>query len=77
MPPGPIDGCSGHWDPASPRGGIPNTHCRAWHRVGVREVWADGHMKKIQRCQHSYFIDAETKVQRGKVTRPKSQLLSD
>lgn len=47
MLPGPIDGRSGHWDPASPRVGIPNTHCRARHTVGVREVWADGHMEGI------------------------------
>lgn len=77
MLPGPIDGHSGHWDPASPRVGISNTHCRARHTVGVREVWADGHMEGIQRCQHSYFTDAETEVQRSEVTSPKSQLLSD
>lgn len=78
MLPGPVgDGHSVNTETLPPPGLGPHHPHRAWHRVGVRELAADGHTGGVQRCQHSYFTNAETGVQRGEVTCPVSQLGSD
>ena len=48
MLPGPIgDGHSMNTEPLPPPGLGPRYPNRAWHRVGVRELWAGGHTKGV------------------------------